>query len=140
MTGGTPCDLRGDNPRSVSILYICQTDAPTFGMVCVCVCVCACACACACACVRVRGSYLLQLLLVEESTSCHYVAIVGTKQLCQNKAYRYMYRSVCVCVCMCVCACVCVHACVCVSQSSIYCYIIQLFSIIYRLSCDVGTG
>ena len=33
MTGGTPCDLRGNNPRSVSILYICQTDAQTYGSV-----------------------------------------------------------------------------------------------------------
>ena len=31
-----------------------------------------------------------QLLLVEESTACHYVAIVGSKQLCQNKDFRYM--------------------------------------------------
>jgi endoplasmic reticulum lectin 1 len=62
MTGGTPCDLRGNNPRSVSILYICQTDAQTYGM----------------------------LLLVEESTACHYVAMVGSKQLCQNTGFRYM--------------------------------------------------
>jgi endoplasmic reticulum lectin 1 len=27
-------------------------------------------------------------LLVQESTACHYVAIVGSKQLCQNKEYR----------------------------------------------------
>jgi endoplasmic reticulum lectin 1 len=60
MTGGTPCDLRGNNPRSVSILYICQTDAQTYGM----------------------------LLLVEESTACHYVAMVGSKQLCQNTGFR----------------------------------------------------
>ena len=38
MIDGSSCDIRGNNPRSVSILYICQTDAPTLGMVCVCAC------------------------------------------------------------------------------------------------------
>ena len=44
MIDGSTCDIRGNNPRSVSVLYICQTDAPTFGMVCVYVHVCKCLC------------------------------------------------------------------------------------------------
>ena len=91
MIDGSSCDIRGNNPRSVSILYICQTDAPTLGMVCVYVHI----CKYLCMFVPTHLSYYVlytyfQLLLVEEASTCHYVAITGTKQLCQNRSYKYV--------------------------------------------------
>lgn len=61
MGGGTPCDLLNSDPRSTSVMYICESVAhPT-------------------------GSFLH----IEEVTTCKYLAVIATTQLCQNEAYTF---------------------------------------------------
>lgn len=82
LVGGTPCDLKQDNPRTAEVVYLCNEEIeegaePLVSMR-----------------VYSLSSFyvnrsLIQFFTLLELSTCRYQAAVFTNELCQNKHFMY---------------------------------------------------